>query len=173
MNIHNQTALRSTDFTIGGVRYKIFEDGTVYGVKGKLKHHPSADGYATVTLGAKATRKRTYVHRLVAKYFVPKPESNETLEIDHLDGNRMNPAAWNLEWVTHQENIRRAHEKGHYAGRAVGEKNPKARLTEAMVISLRKAYRHGDTITKLAKQYGLPWNTVGNAVKGYTWSHLP
>ena len=165
--------MRYAEKYIDGVRYVIYEDGTVYGKRGKLKQRPNGDGYATITVGKKGNRRSMSVHRLVAELFLPKPQSDEALEIDHIDGNRMNPALSNLEWVTHSENIRRAHAKGHYRGRYEGEKNPRARLTEALVISLRKSYRHGDTIMKLAKENGLPWNTVGNAVKGYTWRHLP
>lgn len=47
-----------------------------------------------------------YIHDLVAEQFIgPRPEG---MDIDHVDGNRSNNHYTNLEYVTRQENIRRA-----------------------------------------------------------------
>ena len=52
----------------------------------------------------------------------------------------MNPATWNLEWVSHQENVRRAWERGNHDGKFDGAKNPRATLTENIVRTLRQKY---------------------------------
>lgn len=160
-------------FEYKGSHYEINSDGEVFGKNGvKLKVHPNQDGYAMVTLGDTKHRTSEAVHRLVARYFVPNP--NHLKEVDHLDGNRMNPKASNLEYVTRQENVRRAAVKGHYKGRLVGEKNLKAQMTEKEVLLQREDfYANHMTIKEIADKYGRPWNTVSNAVKGITWSHLP
>lgn len=85
----------------------------------------------------------------------------------------MNPDVGNLEWVTHEENVKRAYERGGHEGRITGTKNPKARLTPDFVLKLREEYKVGVTIQEMADKYELPWNTVGNAVKKITWKHLP
>ena len=163
--------MMSKEIYVGGRKYTIYSDGTIYGVSGNLlKQRPNPDGYATVTLGDGKQRKNYSVHRLVAEYFLPNP--NNLTDVDHLDGNRMNPRVENLEWVSHQENISRAKARGSYNGRYVGEKNPKARLTEEIVLKLRAEYAQGVTIQEMVKKYGFAWNTIGNAVKGYTWAHL-
>ena len=155
-----------------GAVYSVCPDGTIYGPTGKpLKHRSNDDGYAIVTMGKKGHRCTRFVHKLVALLFVPNPHGYE--EVDHLDGNRMNPSSDNLEWVTHEENIRRSQERGKYHGRYVGEKNPKARITPEIVMQLRAEYKSGTTIRQLERKYGYPYNTIGNAVKGYTWTHLP
>ena len=47
------------------------------------------------------------IHRLVMKTF--KPISNEdTMTVDHLDHNKRNNKLSNLEWVTREENLKRA-----------------------------------------------------------------
>ena len=49
-----------------------------------------------------------YCHLLVAKAWIgPRPEG---CEVDHIDGNIRNCAAYNLEYVTPEENRRRAKE---------------------------------------------------------------
>ena len=69
----------------------------------------SEKGYVMVELmtihGKSKTKK---VHRIVAKHFVDG-ETAEKCEVDHLDCNKRNNRASNLEWVTHLENIRRAY----------------------------------------------------------------
>lgn len=62
-----------------------------------------ASGYRSVKLTFENSKqKRFYVHRLVAKYFIPNPE-NKTV-VNHIDGNKLNNNVDNLEWVTHREN---------------------------------------------------------------------
>ena len=49
------------------------------------------------------------LHRVVMLTWKPTPEA-EKLTVDHLDHNKRNNALSNLEWVTLEENLRRAHE---------------------------------------------------------------
>ena len=46
-----------------------------------------------------------YVHRAVALAFVPNPAPNVYNCVDHIDGDKMNNRADNLQWVTRVENI--------------------------------------------------------------------
>lgn len=70
------------------------------------------DEYLEVTLSGKEKNKngntvhsKVKVHRIVAELFVPKPDRDEVLEVNHIDCNRMNCYYKNLEWVTHKENV--------------------------------------------------------------------
>lgn len=62
-------------------------------------------GYDRVYLRRESTGKREdlYIHRIVAKLFVPNPKNAE--EVNHLDCNTHNNSASNLEWVTREENL--------------------------------------------------------------------
>lgn len=70
----------------------------------------SNSGYkmATISIGGKAMT--VYPHRLVAAAFVPNPSGKR--EVNHIDGNKFNNSAENLEWVTPKENMKHARESG-------------------------------------------------------------
>lgn len=46
------------------------------------------------------------IHRLVALAFVDNPNGFDI--VDHIDGNKQNNAASNLQWVTNQKNMQKA-----------------------------------------------------------------
>lgn len=76
-----------------------------------LKQWPDPDGYPRVSLrvvgkSGKTESKPIFVHRLVAEAFIANPDNKPF--VNHIDGNRTNSAATNLEWVTHTENMRHA-----------------------------------------------------------------
>lgn len=68
-----------------------------------LTHTVGVDGYCRVTLKAKPLKARTFlVHRIVATAFI---ENKANLpEVNHLNGNKQDNRAINLEWVTPKQN---------------------------------------------------------------------
>lgn len=63
-----------------------------------------ASCYDVVYLSDGKGHKYRTVHSLVAEAFIENPE--EKAQVNHLDGNKRNNTADNLEWVTPAENIR-------------------------------------------------------------------
>lgn len=92
--------------------YMASDQGDIRGVKrGQVKTtRPNISGYLCVQLYRDCKQKGIAVHRAVALAFVPGYEPG--LEVNHIDGNRLNNAASNLEWVTSLENAEHARETG-------------------------------------------------------------
>lgn len=73
---------------------------------------PSEKGYMMVIFRCLGGKSRSIkIHRIVAWMFVSGYDEIHN-EVDHLDGNKANNRADNLEWVTRHENIRRGYAKG-------------------------------------------------------------
>lgn len=70
----------------------------------KLRYRYLRNGYARVYMRRVSTNQRedVYVHRIIAQLFVDNPENKPF--VNHLDCNRSNNKASNLEWVTSKEN---------------------------------------------------------------------
>lgn len=96
----------------GYTRYQVSSHGRVWSgvTKRVLKPAPTSKGYLSVALydGSSPKRPRSCcVHDLVAAAFHgPKPAG---LTVDHIDGDKQNNQATNLEYVTQSENHRRAY----------------------------------------------------------------
>lgn len=67
-----------------------------------LSWNDNGRGYQTCMLTIDGKQKRAYIHRLVAKAFIPNPDNKR--EVNHIDGNKNNNCVENLEWVTRIEN---------------------------------------------------------------------
>ena len=67
-----------------------------------LKSGKTKMGYKLVILRKDNKSKSVYVHRLVAKAFIPNP--NNLPEVNHKDENPLNNDVNNLEWCTHSYN---------------------------------------------------------------------
>lgn len=93
---------------INGARtYYISKCGAVYSTRFNrlLQASPQTEGYPQTGFHLdNGTYKRLLIHRLVALQFVPNPDSDIKTQVNHLDRNRQNCRANNLEWVTPREN---------------------------------------------------------------------
>lgn len=68
-----------------------------------LKQQKDHDGYLQASLYREGKESKKSIHRLVAEAFIPNPENKP--RVNHIDTNRWNNYALNLEWATHQEDV--------------------------------------------------------------------
>lgn len=76
-----------------------------------IKPYFSGTNYAKIGLRKNNRTTKHYVHRLVAVAFLGNP-TTEKNQIDHIDGNKLNNAVENLEWVSRKTNMQRAWKNG-------------------------------------------------------------
>lgn len=92
--------------------YDVSDDGHVRNRKtGRiLKTSWTRGDYEKVNLRSNGEAKSIKVHRLVAGAFIPNEENKPY--VNHLDGNKHNNRADNLEWCTSSENNKHAFDNG-------------------------------------------------------------
>lgn len=87
--------------------YDINEQGECFSHKTNKLLKPSEADYPTYCLTyPDGTKKKTFIHRMVALTFLPNPENKEM--VNHIDRNTKNYNLTNLEWATASENCQHA-----------------------------------------------------------------
>ena len=150
---------------------KVSDRGRVWNVRLQRKYVPTpcADGYCR--LGQR------YLHCIVAELFVPQGGRgrHHGTEVDHIDGNRSNNAAVNLQWVTHAQNMQlaavRRKQQGTQRPRNWGVKKPRKKkgeewkwfvITQAMAnLDTRLAQHVGYNTRWKISSFGRVRDTLG------------
>lgn len=92
--------------------------------------------YAQIGLNKNSKCKKFLIHRLVAIAFIPNPLGKS--EVNHIDHDKHNNCAENLEWVSRSENAGHAKKMGRYSNMPRGESRPNAILTREAVEHIRR-----------------------------------
>ncbi len=154
-------------------RYEVSTWGRLKNVRSGrvLRGSPNAGGYVVVRLTSGPGQGRMYyLHRLVcAAFHGPSPSPAHV--VNHLNGRKSDCAARNLAWCTRCGNYARASKLGLLKG-PFGTKNANARLTDEVVIAMRRRSRAGESYTQLAGAFGVSVSAAFRAVIGRTWRHL-
>jgi len=144
----------------------VYADGRVWSKYWNrfLKPGLGTRGYPQTNIDGKIKR----IHRIVAEAFIPNPKN--LLEVNHIDGNKLNNAVENLEWCTPKENVHHAHKNGLIKIK-VGSDHHRSKLTEEQVKKIK--YGHKDLLQKeIAIFYGIHKSVVCSIRKGKSWKHI-
>lgn len=87
----------------------------------KLNVRYTKHGYGRVYMRRESTNKRedVYIHRIIAELFIPNP--NNLPEVNHLDNDRGNNKATNLEWISRIDNLNYAMTNGNMKRNSLGQ----------------------------------------------------
>jgi len=170
MDKPNEKWARITDFprysvsNLGRVRRDVPGPGTQ---AGRILNPPIDGPYRRVALRHNGRTRFKRVHSLVAEHFIgPRPEG---AHVNHVDGDKLNNAWWNLEYVTPKENTLHQHKIG--LARVRGEQNGHAKLNEASVREIRRL-RGKVEGQELARRYGVSPTTISQVQKRLVWRHV-
>ena len=144
-----------------------------------LKTTPNNCGYYKVELYKNKKGKMLYIHRLVALSFIDNPQ-NKT-QVNHIDGNKANNSASNLEWLTASENQQHAiknnlHAPSYFKGRKGVLSN---RSKEVMQLTKDGQFvNYIYSITEAAISVGCKPTSISQALnnklktcRGYVWRY--
>lgn len=163
--VSNMGRVRSVDKVV------TFKDGSMRKYKGKvLKTPPSkGTGYKELSLSSDGRRNTKTVHRLVLEAFKPHVNMSD-LDVNHIDGNKLNNHLTNLEWLTRRDNNLHAHDTGLIDNR--GERSPNAKLSNTDVLEILQRLDSGETHKDIGLDYGVSRNCITDINKGLTWREV-
>jgi len=126
----------------------------------ELTASADTNGYMRVLLtAADGSKKAVKVHRLVAKAFCG--EANGT--VNHIDGDKANNTASNLEWCSQADNNRHAIKTGLVKSK-IGQKQTKLSYTDATDIRVLASF--GLDKSHIARLYGASRRAIGAICSG-------
>ena len=160
--VSNMGRVRSLD------RVVTCSDGSMRKYKGRVLklQVDKTTGYEYLTLSNDGKRDTKKVHRLVLETFKPHVNMND-LEVNHMDGNKLNNHLTNLEWVTARDNILHAHDLGLIKNR--GEDSPRAKLSKADVLEILQRLDTGEMHKDIGLDYGVSRRCITDINTGRRW----
>lgn len=151
-------------------------EGHIKGRRGKILRGTISYGYPRVSVHTGGSGRLICSHVLICEAFHgPKPSPLH--EVAHGDGVRSNVCPGNLRWATPKEN---AADRVLHGTSPVGEKNPRAVVTEAQVAEIRLIYAQSmgvkyvkrGTRENLATRFGVGLDVIKHIVAGNTWRRV-
>ena len=156
--------------------YEVSTEGKVRGKNGILKPQPRRHGYLAVWLYKKGSPrgKQFSVHRLVAEAFCVKKDGQT--EVNHLNEDKQDNRAINLEWCTKQENCSYGNRGTKISNKNTNGKRSKPIRQLTLSGMLIKEY---PSMHEAKRQTGFAEGNIYKAIHGvysqaygYKWEYL-
>ena len=131
-----------------------------------LKRQKNGKGYQSYFL----TIGHILIHRLVASAFLPNPEKHPV--VNHLDGDKKNNHASNLEWCSYSTNNKHAFDKGLNKC-LLGSKRHTSIINEECVYLIRFLSEIKKMkIVDISKKLGVSRYIVHSVKHRKSWKHI-
>ena len=114
------------------------------------------------------TEKFARLHRVVAEAFIPNPHGYD--QVNHINGDKSDNRAQNLEWCNAQQNMDHSIRTG--LRDIYGDRNPSAKLTWDQVEMIRNEYVKGSkeySTKALGRKYGVTDVMIGKIIRNECW----
>ncbi len=153
---------------IKGFSYFVSNFGRIKNKRGKILKPNINHGYLRAHLFKNNKYYDKRIHRLVLEAF---DRVQKDLDINHIDGNKMNNNLDNLEYCTKKENMTHAWDLG-LCRKYLGEECSTSKLTEKQVIEIKKQLKQGIRNKIIAKQFNVDPSLISHIKRGFVWSHI-
>ena len=150
--------------------YEVSRDGRVRHKGGAEIGRWISAGYVIVRLSR--PRVQISVHRLVAAAFIPNPDKLPV--VNHLDHNKQNNNASNLEWCTQKHNLDHARKAGRLTTDHLKGRRPSiAALTDDTVREIRRLHAAGGwSWSALAVRFDISKRAIGRLLHRETYADV-
>ena len=176
---------------IPNLPYEISSLGKIRNLQGKvLKTYIQNSGYEQIKINYQGLHIHKSIHRLVAEAFIHNPLNKEY--VNHIDGDKLNNCASNLEWCTIKENNDHARRTGLWIqpkGYKIKYKSKESKkkslanlkdttiLTKEQILFARshvQYHKKGSpySVTAMANTFGVSATALSNAIKGKTFKNI-
>jgi hypothetical protein len=150
-------------------RIKHYSNRKASFLKGRvMSSSKNACGYERLDIRKDNVKKQFLLHRLIAEAFIPNTDNKP--EVNHINGIKDDNRVCNLEWVTHDENMKHAYNMGVGTARR-GSDNGLSKLAEIDVYNI-KYNLHFVNTPHLTKIYSVSKSTIEKVRSNRSWTHI-
>lgn len=118
-------------------------------------------------------------HRMVAEYFLPKPEPDQTF-VAHLDYEKLNNHVSNLKWMNFEEHQKHVNKSPYVIAERKHRKHTQQyrprqegwKLDSTQVMHIKMLLKRGWTLRRIARQFEVSDMQIHRIKTGENWSHI-
>ena len=146
------------ELAIPFIQYEVSNYGEIRNIKTKhvLSQYDAGKGYKKVALMDNGKQNSVFIHRLVARAFVENDDPEHKTQVNHINEDKADNRAENLEWVTPSENI----------NHGTGNDRRAQTLSKPVVMVYKGLSVLFDSATDAERRTGIPAKSIQKCCAG-------
>jgi hypothetical protein len=133
-----------------------------------LKPCIGGKGYLYINLSIDGVKIKRTLHRLLAEHFIPNPKLLPV--VNHKNGDKMDNALYNLEWMTYSENNIHAYDTNLNIHKGINSHFNK--YSEDLIFSICKEIESGTNLRDIPNKLNVKFHLVSDVYYRFRWRHL-